>query len=567
MVAALAPSFDPFAFAATCKSPAAADYLAATRTSGSFPRNVSRGIWGGDKFPGGFGITKFDTIDYWELRTRSAQLFRENLYARGLIRRLVTNEINVGLTLEAEPNDELLEQLTEEQAETWGESAENRFEIWSRNPKLCDWEGRRTFGQIQRLARSEALIEGDILVVLRNDRRTNLPRVQLVRGGRVQTPFLRESNATPEQLARIRHGVEVDPVTGSHLAFWVEDKSGKSKRIPARGPRTGRRLAWLVYGTDNRTDQVRGTPLLSLVLQSLNELDRYRDSEQRAATVNSILAMFVQKGVAAAGTHPFSGGAVRNTVVEATGLSGEPREFKTAEEWPGLVIEELNVGEVPVSFDTKRPNTNYVVFEAAIIHAIAWANEIPPEILTLEFSANYSASKAAINEFKAYIVKFRGEWGETFCQPIYIEWMVSETLSGRMETPGFLEAWRDPLAFVEFGAWIRAEWGGPVKPSVDFQKDVKAYKEAIELRITDHDRASKDLFGQRFTTVQKRLLKQRKLIAKNNVALGLNVDGTTPGAEPVVPPDPTGISARQLDNVVELVSAELEEAQPWHAQS
>jgi hypothetical protein len=53
----------------------------------------------GDKFAGGFGATKVFTPDYWTLRQRSEQLFHENLYARGLIRRLVTNEINTGLTL------------------------------------------------------------------------------------------------------------------------------------------------------------------------------------------------------------------------------------------------------------------------------------------------------------------------------------------------------------------------------------------------------------------------------------------------------------------------------------
>ena len=52
-------------------------------------------ILDGDKFAGGFGTTNVYThIDYWTLRERSGQLFRENLYAKGLVRRLITNEIN-----------------------------------------------------------------------------------------------------------------------------------------------------------------------------------------------------------------------------------------------------------------------------------------------------------------------------------------------------------------------------------------------------------------------------------------------------------------------------------------
>ncbi|MEE9393689.1 MAG: phage portal protein [Planctomycetota bacterium] len=552
------PAGDPFSMAAKL-----ADPFSYSASVGGFGgrggRDFVRNFWGGDKFPGGFGITKIDVLDYWELRTRSAQLFRENLYARGLLRRLVTNEINVGLTLEAEPNDELLSDLTDEQAEEWGESVENRFEVWSSNPKLCDYEERRTFGELQQHARMEAMIEGDILVVLRMDKRTNLPKIQLIRGGRVTTPF---GDVPRDKLARISNGVEVDD-RGRHLGFWVADKFGKHDRIAAFGPRTKRRMAWLVYGTDNRSDQVRGTPILSLVLQSLNELDRYRDSEQRAATVNSILAMFIQKDVPGVGTLPISGGAVRNQIVQSTGTNGEIREFKQADQWPGMVIEELNVGEKPVSFDTKRPNANYPEFEAAIINAIAWANEVPPEVLTLAFSANYSASKAAINEFKAYLTKFRRGWGVTFCQPIYIEWLISETLAGRVTAQGFLEAWRNPMQFDVFGAWIRAEWGGPVKPSIELKKDVEAYGAAIDRGFTNHDRASKDLFGQRFTTVQKRLLKERRLIQKNNEALGITPQGEAAGegqaAGGALDPN-TGMSASQFDNVVELVSDELREA-------
>ena len=62
----------------------------------------------GDKFIGGFGHTKVFLADYWLLRQRSDQLFKENLYARGLVRRLITNEINTGLNLEAVPNTDIL---------------------------------------------------------------------------------------------------------------------------------------------------------------------------------------------------------------------------------------------------------------------------------------------------------------------------------------------------------------------------------------------------------------------------------------------------------------------------
>jgi hypothetical protein len=61
----------------------------------------------GEKFFGGFGATSIYQVDYWTLRKRSEQLFNENLYAKGLIRRLVTNEINTGLTPESLPDENI----------------------------------------------------------------------------------------------------------------------------------------------------------------------------------------------------------------------------------------------------------------------------------------------------------------------------------------------------------------------------------------------------------------------------------------------------------------------------
>ena len=104
--------------------------------------------WGGDKFLGGFGITKnYEVVDHWLLRKRSKQLFTENLYARGLIRRLLTNEINKGLALEATPDAEILG-LDREQLATWSENTERRASIWGKNPDLCDYRGARTFGAL-----------------------------------------------------------------------------------------------------------------------------------------------------------------------------------------------------------------------------------------------------------------------------------------------------------------------------------------------------------------------------------------------------------------------------------
>jgi len=464
-------------------------------------------LFDGAKFYGGFGPTQLQQIDYWTLRARSAQLFNENLYARGLIRRLVTNEVNTGLTPEAAP-DEAIIGVAEDSLTDWTEMVENRFGLWAKAPALCDYRHADTFGAIQRAARIEALVSGDVLVVLRQSQRTRLPMVHLVDGARVQTPLGGQAKLRRGHM--IKHGIEFDGL-GRVAAHWIRLDDGQAQRVPAWGEKSGRRLSWMVYGTDKRLDDVRGQPILALVLQSLKEIDRYRDSAQRKAVINSVLAMFIEKTEDKPGTLPVTGGAVRRDKATVADGDGTSRQFNIANQIPGLVLEELQTGEKPVGFHSQGTDVNFGTFEESIIQAVAWANEIPPEILRLAFSNNYSASQAAINEFKIYLNRVWAEWGENFCTPIYTDWLLSEVLLGKITAPGLLDAWRDPTRHDEFGAWIAADWYGSIKPSTDTLKQAKGSKLLVDEGWSTNAREARITTGTKFSKNIKRLKRENEL--------------------------------------------------------
>jgi lambda family phage portal protein len=463
--------------------------------------------WDGEKFYGGFGATQIQWKDYWTLRQRSAQLFNENLYARGLIRRLVTNEINTGLMPESCPDEEIIG-VPEDSLQDWTETVENRFGIWVKSPNACDWQKINTFGAIQRIARMEALITGDVLVVLRINQQTKIPMVQIVDGAHIQNPTFSKMNLRKGH--DVKHGVELD-AQGRQVAFWIKQDDGTSKRLPAFGEKSGRKLAWLVYGTEKRHDDVRGTPILSLVLQSLKEIDRYRDSVQRKAVINAMLAMFIKKGEDKPGTLPIQGGAIRKDTVVVSDGDGTDRNFNITKHMPGAVLDELQTGEEPVGFHNQGTDEAFGTFEEAIIQAVAWANEIPPEILKLAFSNNYSASQAAINEFKIYLNMFWSYWGETFCTPIYKEWLISEVLMQKVQAPGLLESWRDPAQYDVFGAWMSADWYGAIKPSTDMLKQAKGSEKLLAMGLTTYARESRITTGTKFS---KNIRRQKKEVAQ-----------------------------------------------------
>lgn len=473
----------------------------------------------GEKYPGGFGWTELLTADYWTLRTRSAQLFKTNIYARGIVRRLVTNIINTGLALEAVPDESILG-ASEDTLADWAELVENRFHLWERSPALCDYCGARSFGAIQAAAKMAAIISGDVLVVLLQDAVTGLPRVRLVDGSRIQTPFgslQQQPKLAPGHY--INHGVELDK-DGRHAAYWIVSwdeakRQRRVERLPSVGP-TGRRVAWLVYGSDKMLDEVRGEPLLSILLQSLREVDRYRDAVQRKAAINAVLAMFIRKDTEVAGSRPMTGGAVVRGVsaIAAAQPGGARKAYNFTEMIPGAVLDELAPGEQPHGFPPTGTDEKFGDFEAAIVQAMAWSLEIPPEILRLSFSSNYSASQAAINEFKLFLNPVRAAWGDEFCQPIYVEWLLAETLAGRVKADGLLEAWRDPLKYDRFAAWIAADWSGAIKPSVDLVKQANGYQLLVEQGFISRDRATRETTGTKFSKNIKKLKRENDMLAE-----------------------------------------------------
>jgi lambda family phage portal protein len=471
----------------------------------------------GEKYPGGWlgpdtFVSAALSLDYHTLRERSSHIFETNLYARGLIKRLVTNEVHTGLRLEADPIAEVLG-LSEDELNEWSERTEKLFGLWAGNPQVCDYEQREdmTLGEQTAMARREALVGGDVLVITRVHEETLLPTAQLVSGQNVSTPF-----PAPEGVT-IDNGVELD-ARGRQVAYYVrrpteDGLSYEWVRIAAKGA-NGRRSAWLMYGMDRRVGQVRGTPLLGIVLQSLNEIDRYRDSTQRKAIISSIMTMWIEKSEDKPSSLPLTGGARRTGTAPQTNTDGATdRRIRSADYVPGMVMEELQHGEKPHAFKSDGGDTvQFPEFEGALISAIAWYCETPPEILRLSFDKNYSASQASLNEFKLYLAVQRYRIAKSFTQPLYEEWLLDQVTKGTIPAPGLLEASEDLALFETAGAWMNAEWIGAVKPVTDMLKMVRAFEVMVDRGWTTNARVAGELTGTKHATNARILRKERGLL-------------------------------------------------------
>jgi len=463
-------------------------------------------VWDGQKYAGGLVAAEVLYPDYWTLRTRSAAAFRKNLFGRGLVRRLVTNVVNSGLQLNAIPNETALGVEQGSLVKTT-DMIEALFSLWGHTEAVCDYMKSDTFGEIQKSIYREGLIEGDVLVIALIDEKTLSPTIRVVGGSAVQTPG--EAPAGK----RIEEGVEIDKA-GRHVAYWIDEEQTdgtlRSVRIPAYGPRSGRRVAWLYYGTDKRATDVRGEPLLGIVLQSLSCLEKYRDATVLKATLNAILVASVESdrdGVPAA---PFTAGSKSKTEVAVVDDTNAERLAYRLGLNPGVIAEHLPAGKKIKVHPTSGTDANYGLFESATIRAIAWANEIPPDVLELSFQNNFSASKGAQAEGHVFLKKERERFGEQNNNRIYGLFFEGSVLYGDFAAPGFLEA---PLYdYRTRSAWLQCEWNAPIKPIGDLGKEVKAHLDAIEGRLTTREYASQVLFGQKFINNAQQLRREEEIL-------------------------------------------------------
>lgn len=463
----------------------------------------------GEKYAGGLGPVPAMFTDYWALRERSAAFFKTNLYGRGIIRRLVTNVINTGLALEADPVVGLIS-MTEDQAAEWSINVEDKFQAWAALPSVCDWSKTNTFGDIERDAYREALVEGDVLIVEHHNAATQLPSYELISGSLVTSPL---EYTKLKKGSTIEYGVELNG-RREQVAYHIIQSNFEHKRIPATG-NNGRRLAWLYYATDKRHDEVRGEPLLSLVMQSIGEIDKYRDSTQRKATVNSMLAMFFYQSADSKvpNSRPVSAGASRRVAGSEALSDGSDYKYNMASNNPGITYETLPPGMEPKGFGTDGTDEKFGDFEDAILSGIAWALEMPKSVLKMEFSNSYSASRGEIKEFNMFLGAARNRYADTLTRVVYRSWLVAMVLTRRVNAPGMLEAWRSPMRFDEYSAWTSSNWFGAVKEAVDVVKEVKGQVAMADNGYTTNSVASRQLSGTRFYSNIKRVARENQLKA------------------------------------------------------
>lgn len=421
------------------------------------------------------------------MRAGSRDLYYNTPIATGAIRRELTNAIGFGLRLQCRIDRAFLG-LSDDAADEWERTTEREFFSWANSPE-CDAARTLAFNQLTALSFLSKSLSGDVFVLTpRIPRKGQIYdlRVQIVEADYVSNPQWNfDSNS-------VAGGVEVDAM-GAPVAYHFRRPimdmpmgTGMDRwvRIPAYGPRTGRRQVHHLFDKE-RPGQRRGIPMLAPVIDELKSITRLSKAEIQAAIVNSYFTVFV-KSMAKAGNLMEEGFIPNNGqfIGSNPGVSvldqSDSRDDNLYEMGSANVIEMADDKEIQIA-DPKRPNQQFEPFFLAIVKQIGSALNIPFEELILHFSASYSAARAALQEaWKHY--RERRLWAATyFCQPIYKEWLIEAITKGRINAPGFFS---DPVIQE---AWCGAMWSGPGQGQLDPLKETKAAILRIDNNLASHE--------------------------------------------------------------------------------
>lgn len=448
------------------------------------------------------------------LRARSRDLYAGSPLGRGAIDRLVLNAIGSGLKLNVRIDPEILG-MSPEYSREWASTVEAEFDYWA-SKKTCDVQGTMNFYDLQVLAFRTVLIDGEALAILTDINAKNSPyklRVGLISPDRLETPPNRPTGT------QIDAGIELDS-NGIPIAYYIANRVPKSelmnqpllkyKRIPIYGESSHRRNILHLLPCE-RIGQHRGVPFLAPVIEQLKQLSRYTDAELMAAVISGMYAIFFEHAQSKTedGEYIEEDYASEQGQGEAPGLE-ETSELKkiSQQQMYGTVID-LPEGVKATSLSPNRPNQNFDAFVNSLVRQIGGALGLPAELLFLQFTASYSASRGALLEAWKLFKYWRTWLANNFCQPIYEEFLTEAVLSGRIEAPKYFTD-----NFLRF-AYSWAEWTGPSQGQLNPVQEVQASILKVEHGFSTHERETGELTGSDFDLNVRQIERERSLINAN----------------------------------------------------
>ena len=455
------------------------------------------------------------------LRDRAHDLAINSPVGSAAINTEATNVIGAGLKLFPRVNHNVLG-LTPEKAREWSRQVKQEFELWANSALACDFLRRNNFAELQRIAFMSYRVDGDCFCLFRRRVPTSFNpyslRLQLIDAQRVSNPIA--GNASFGALSevemksvkgnnRIVNGIEVDS-EGTQVAIWISNRIWnepttlnpelKWQRVRWYGRDTGERNL-LHICADVRPDQFRGVPMLAPVIEALKQISRYADAELTSAIIKSFFSIFFVQPLK---NMDFNQIVARSK--DGDKDSDEPivnvNEYKLGPATMAALPRGVDVKAV----DASNAQSTFELFVSSFLKQIGAGIGIPYEVLVKNFTASYSASRAALLQAADEFRQRKEFFINDFCRPIYEQWLAEAVAVGRISAPGFFD---DPI---KRAAWSQSDWFGEQSHFLDPVKETQAMILRLQSGLSTYRKEISEATGQDFDEIIETLAQERALI-------------------------------------------------------
>jgi capsid protein len=481
-----------------------ADFLGSMGYNGTY-RTLFTHNFNGEKNFGEIGPIKSYRVDYQLLSLRSWQSYLESEITQTIVNRFRTWVIGKGLKLQADPAEYVLNaDGIKLDLQSFSKLVESKFQVYKKS-RLSDYSGMKTLDKLAGSAFVNSIVGGDLLVILRYI--DGFVKIQLVDGCHVQSPIYGNiaSPAILENGNRIIDGVEINP-KGEHVRYYVRTDDLNIVPIEAKEP-GGLQVAFLVYGGEYRLNNVRGLPLISVCLETLKKLERYKEATVASAEERQKIAFSIEHNENSTGENPMAKQVAR--ALDVDGASDLPKD-SSGKELADQVAATTNkmAFNMPIGSQLKMLESKnelyFKDFYNVNIDIVCAALQIPPNVAMSKYDANFSASRAALKDWEHTLNVKRDHFSSEFYQPIYNFWLEIQILENKINAPGYLAARsKNNSEIVE--AFRCARFVGASVPHIDPEKEVNAERlklgaSAEHLPLTTMEAATEALSNGEYDT-------------------------------------------------------------------
>lgn len=171
----------------------------------------------------------------------------------------------------------------------------------------------------------------------------------------------------------------------------------------------------------DRIGQSRGVSALASVITRLEDLKDYEESERIAAKIAASMAAYIKKGSP-------------DMYAPENDESGNPKR-RSLRFQPGMIFDDLGLGEEIGTIDTNRPNPNLQTYRDGQLRAVAGGVGASYSSISRNYNGTYSAQRQELVEQWVNYQAMAESFSAQFVRPVWERFVAMAVLSGAVTVP------------------------------------------------------------------------------------------------------------------------------------